>query len=293
MADKVVNDMVAQVKSIAAKRGRNAQWAEKAVRESAAVTEAEALDLKVIDLVAKNMDDLIAQINGRQVEGKGRLLLEGARQVRVEENIRSRILKVISDPNIAYILLMIGLAGLFFELAHPGAVFPGVVGGISLVLAFYSIKTLPVNTAGILMILLALVFFILEMKITSYGLLSLAGLGSLLIGSLMLFEGSRVSLSLQVLLGTVGAAGGFFVMVAALVFKAQASRARTGESGLIGETGTVKAALNPEGKVFVHGELWMARADPPIAAGARVRVKAVNGLVLDVELLPVHRPIAP
>jgi membrane-bound serine protease (ClpP class) len=290
MADKVVNDMVAQVKSIAAQRGRNAEWAEKAVRESAAVTEAEALDLKVIDLVAKDIDDLIAQINGRQVAGKGRLDLDGARQKVLEEGIRSRILKIISDPNIAYILLMIGLAGLYFELAHPGAVFPGVVGGMALVMAFYSLKTLPVNVAGILMILLALVFFILEMKITSYGLLSLAGIGSLLMGSLMLFEGSRVALSLQVLIGTVGVAGGFFAIVAALVFKAQTGQARTGESGLMGQIGSVKVALNPEGKVFVHGELWAARADTAIEAGQKVRVVGVNGLVLQVEAIASVKP---
>jgi len=283
MADKVVNDMVAQIKSIAAKRGRNAEWAEKAVRESAAITETEAIDLKVIDLVARDMDDLIAKINGREIPGKGRLELAGTKHIVLEENLRSKILKLISDPNIAYILLMIGLAGLYFELSHPGAVFPGVVGGMSLVLAFYALKTLPVNIAGILMILLALVFFILEMKITSYGLLSIAGLASLLMGSLMLFEGSGVAISLQVLIATVASAGGFFVVVAALVFKAQIGRARTGESGLIGEIGTVKLALNPEGKVFVHGELWNARAAAFIEAGSRVRITAVKGLVLEVE----------
>jgi len=161
---------------------------------------------------------------------------------------------------------------------------------MALILAFYSLKTLPVNIAGILMILLALVFFILEMKITSYGLLSLAGLGSLLMGSLMLFEGSGIALSLQVLIGTVVSAGGFFVIVAALVFKAQVGRARTGESGLIGEVGTVKSALNPGGKVFVHGELWNARAAVPIEAGAKVRITAVNGLVLEVAPLGPDGP---
>ena len=285
MSEKVVNDMVAQARSIAQKRGRSVEWAEKAVRESVSVTESEALQEGVIDVVAEDLDDLIGQIDGRAVAGKGTLDLAGAATVVLQENLRSRVLRVISNPNIAYILLMIGLAGLYFELSHPGAVFPGVVGGISLILAFYSLQTLPVNIAGVLLILLAVVFFIMEMKITSYGLLSVAGIASLLLGSLMLFQGENpaVRVDWQVLLPTVSLVSGFFVCVAALVFRAQTRPPWTGADGMVGEVGVARTAIDPEGRVFVHGELWKAVAPAPIARGARVRVIGVEGLVLSVE----------
>ena len=284
MSEKVTNDMVAYIKSIAAKRGRNVEWAEKAVRESVSVTASEALQAEIIDLIAKDMDDLIAQIDGRSIEGRGELKLKNARQVILKEGVRTKILRVISNPNIAYILMMIGLAGLYFELSHPGAIFPGVIGAISIILAFFAFQTLPVNYAGILLILLALVLFIMEMKITSYGLLSIAGVVSLSLGSLMLFESSAgLKLSWKVFLPTTGLVSGFFVVIAALVFKAQVTKPMTGAVGLIGEIGIVKKDLAPEGKVFVHGELWNASADTPISEGARVRVIKVVNLVLHVE----------
>ena len=285
MSEKVTNDMVAHVKSIAKKRGRNVEWAEKAVRESVSVTETEALKENIIDLVAEDMDDLIRQINGRKVEGKGALQLSDVKMKMLEETLRTKILKTISDPNIAYILMMIGLAGLYFELSHPGAIFPGVIGGISIILAFFAFQTLPVNYAGILLIILALIFFIMEMKITSYGLLSVAGIASLLLGSIMLFEGesSGLSLSWRVLIPTVTLVSGFFVVVAGLVFRSQISQPRTGAKGLIGETGVVKKDLMPEGKVFVHGELWNATSKVPLSEGDKVRVLNVVNLVLEVE----------
>ena len=285
MSEKVTNDMVAYVKSIAEKRGRNAEWAEKAVRESLSVTENEALEENIIDIVAADMDDLIRQIDGYDVEGKGDLQLSGALRTRLKESIRTKILKTISDPNIAYILMMIGLAGLYFELSHPGAIFPGVVGGIAIILAFFSFQTLPVNTAGILLILLSIILFILEIKIVSYGLLSIAGVVSLLLGSLMLFEGNgpQSQLSWHVLIPTLLVVSAFFVTLASLAFKAQMSRPRTGGSGLVKETGIVKNRIDPEGKVLVHGELWYARAREPIEEGAQVRVVSVEKLVLTVE----------
>ncbi len=175
MSEKVINDMVAQAKSVAEQRGRNAQWVEAAIRESVSVTESEALEQNIIDLVAADTDDLIKQLNGRELKNKGVLNLADAKKVVFEETLRTKILKTISNPNIAYILMMIGLAGLYFELSHPGAIFPGVIGGIALILAFFALQTLPVNYAGILLIVLAIIFFIMEMKITSYGLLSVAG----------------------------------------------------------------------------------------------------------------------
>jgi membrane-bound serine protease (ClpP class) len=285
MSDKVVNDMVASAKSIAAKRGRNAEWVEKAIRKSVSVTETEALKGNIIDIVAKDLDDLIRQINGRKIEGKGVLRLDNAKKIVLKEGFRTKILKTISDPNIAYILLMIGLAGLYFELSHPGAILPGVVGGISIILAFFAMQTIPINYAGFLLILLALVFFIMEMKITSYGLLSIAGITSLLLGSLMLFDsnGTDMRLSWGVLLPTIIMVSGFFVVISGLVFKSHLSKPKTGARGLVGEIGVVKEALMPEGRVFVHGELWNATSKDPIETGAKVRVVNVVSLVLEVE----------
>jgi membrane-bound serine protease (ClpP class) len=286
MSEKVINDMVAHAKSVAEKRGRNQKWVEQAIRESVSVTETEALKENVIDLIAEDTDDLIRQLNGLKIAGKGKLNLDKAQKVIVEPSLRTNILKTISNPNIAYILLMIGLAGLYFELSHPGAIFPGVIGGISLVLAFFALQTLPVNYAGILLIVLAIIFFIMEMKIPSYGLLSVAGVLSLLLGSLMMFKGTGpdMRLSLTVLLPTLILISGFFVFVAGLVFRAQMSKPRTGTKGLVGEIGIVKKALTPEGKVFVHGELWNARAQEKIKKNAKVRIINVVNLMLEVEL---------
>jgi membrane-bound serine protease (ClpP class) len=285
MSEKVVNDMVAQARSVAERRGRNPEWVERAIRESVSATETEALKENVIDLIAQDTDDLLRQLNGRVIAGKGTLNLESPRKTVIEESLRTKILKTVSNPNIAYLLLMIGLAGLYFEFSHPGAVFPGVVGGICLVLAFFALQTLPVNYAGILLIGLAIVFFIMEMKIASYGLLSVAGVISLLLGSLMLFEGegpgSRISWG--VLTPTLAVVSGFFIAVAFLVFRSQASRPVTGSAGLVGEIGVVKKTLAPRGKVLVHGELWNAIARTSIGENVPVRVVAVTGLLLEVE----------
>ncbi|MGD1985637.1 MAG: nodulation protein NfeD [Desulfobacterales bacterium] len=287
MSEKVINDMVAHAKSVAEERGRNQEWVEQAIRESVSVTETEALKENIIDLVAEDTDDLIRQLNGLKIPDKGELALDKAQKIVVEPSLRTNILKTISNPNIAYILLLIGLAGLYFELSHPGAIFPGVIGGISLVLAFFALQTLPVNYAGILLIVLAIIFFIMEMKIASYGLLSVAGVLSLLLGSLMMFKGTGpdMKLSLKVLLPTLILVSGFFVFVAGLVFRAQMSKPRTGTKGLVGEIGIVKKALTPEkeGKVFIHGELWNARAQKSIDENTKVRVIKVINLLLEVE----------
>ena len=285
MSEKVINDMVAQAKSVAEKRGRNARWVEDAIRESVSVTETEALKENIIDLIATDTDDLIKQLNGREIKDRGVLKLDNVKKVSIKETLRTKILKTISNPNIAYILLMIGLAGLYFEFSHPGSIFPGVIGAIALILAFFAMQTLPVNYAGILLIVLAIIFFIMEMKITSYGLLSVAGVVSLLLGSLMLFKGSApdMKLSLRVVLPTMIVISGFFVAVAGLVFRAQISKPTTGSSGLVGQIGVVKKALTPTGKVFVHGELWNARAKDPIDKDAKVRIVKVINLILEVE----------
>ena len=285
MSEKVINDMVAHAKSVAEERGRNQKWVEQAIRESVSVTETEALKENIIDLIAKDTDDLIRQLNGRKMKNKGVLMLDKAQKVIVKPSLRTKILKTISNPNIAYILLMLGFAGLYFELSHPGAIFPGVIGGIALVLAFFALQTLPVNYAGILLIVLAIIFFIMEMKITSYGLLSVAGIISLLLGSLMMFKdtGPALKLSWRVILPTLILISGFFVLVAGLVFRAQIAKPRTGSKGLVGEIGIVKKALAPEGKVFVHGELWNARSDKTVDEDTKVRVVNVVNLMLEVE----------
>ncbi|MCP4624846.1 MAG: nodulation protein NfeD [bacterium] len=285
MSEKIINDMVAQAKSVAEKRGRNAKWVEDAIRESVSVTETEALKENIIDIIAKDTDDLIRQLNGREIKDRGILKLDEANKIVLEETLRTKILRTISNPNIAYILMMIGLAGLYFELSHPGAIFPGVIGAIALILAFFAMQTLPVNYAGILLIVLAIIFFIMEMKIASYGLLSVAGIVSLLLGSLMLFEGDtpEMKLSWQVLLPTIIIISGFFMAVASLVFRAQISKPATGAAGLVGEIGIVKKALTPEGKVFVHGELWNAKAKEPLDEDVKVRVVKVVNLLLEVE----------
>ncbi len=285
ITEKIINDMVAHGKSIAEQRGRNVDWVEKAIRDSISATESEALKAGIIDIVAKDLDDLIAKINGRSVKDKGTLRLDDVNIKKIKESIRTKILKAISNPNIAYILMMIGLAGLYFELAHPGVVFPGVIGSISLILAFFAFQTLPVNYAGILLIILSLVFFILEIKIISYGMLSIAGIITFVLGSLMLYkkQSTGVSVSWQVLLPTAILISGFFIIVAGLVVKSQRSKSRTGAEGLVGEIGVVKQKISPNGKVFVHGELWNAVSDVPIHVGTKVRVVNVENLVLTVK----------
>jgi len=284
MNEKVVNDMVSYARGIAKQRGRNEEWVEKAIRESVSITAEEAVKKHVVDFIAKDIDELLKKMDGRTVTVKGKevvLKTAGLKKVYYHQSFRDRVLETISDPNIAYILMMIGLAGLYFELAHPGAIFPGVVGGISLILAFYSFQTLPVNYAGLLLIVLAIIFFIAEIKVASYGMLSLGGLISLVLGSIMLFDNMRVSL--QLMMPTIALIGGFFVVVAGLAFRAYRSKPKSGTDGLIGEVGLVKKKIDPEGLIFVHGEYWRAIADSPIEPDESVEVIGMDGLILKVQ----------
>jgi membrane-bound serine protease (ClpP class) len=288
METKVVNDLVAFIKGIAEQRGRNVEWAEEAVRQSVSVTAEEALQLKVIDLIARDVDDLVAKLDGWPVhrkEGETKLALKGIPIQHVEENLRDKVLKTISNPNIAYLLMLLGLAGLYFELSHPGTVFPGVIGGISLILAFYAFQALSVNYAGVLLIILGAILFLLEIKVASYGLLSVGGIICLILGSIMLFdtEGSGVRVAWTVLIPSVAVISGFFIGVATLAMRAYLSKPRTGHEALIGEIAMTKEALAPEGKVFVHGELWNAVADDTIPAGTQVEVVGVENLRLKVK----------
>ena len=295
MDEKVVNDLVAFIKSIASRRGRNAEWAEEAVRKSVSVTAEEALKLKVIDLVAQDMNDLMLKLEGWSVqtkEGEKKLALKGLGRETVQENLRDKILKTISNPNIAYLLMLIGLAGLYFELSHPGAIFPGVIGGICLILAFYAFQTLSVNYAGVLLILLGAILFLLEIKVTSYGMLSVGGVICLTLGSIMLFdtETTGLRISWSVLIPAVLVISGFFVAVAFLALRAHMARPRTGYQGLIGEIAVAQEPLAPEGKVFVHGELWNATSEDIVPVGGRVEVIAVENLWLKVRKIGDTKP---
>ena len=287
MSEKVLNDMASYGRGIAQEKGRNAEWVEKAIRESVSITSDEAVEKNVVDLVAADIDELLELLDGREItlrEGKLTLRTKDLAKTYYHPGFRDKILKTISDPNIAYILMMIGLAGLYFELSHPGAIFPGVIGGISLILAFYSFQTLPVNYAGLLLIVLAIIFFIAEIKVTSYGVLSLGGLVSLTLGSIMLFE--DVMVSLRLIMPTILLMGGFFVVVSTLAFRAYRSKPKAGMDGMIGEVGQVKEPIDPEGLIFVHGEYWRAIAKEKIEPGERVEVEGADGLVLKVKRAP-------
>ncbi len=285
MGEKVVNDMVAYARSLALERGRNADWAEKAVRKSVSIDAQQAKKLKVVDLVAEDLDDLLKQVNGRVVKvNKEKVTLKtlGVPLKTVSEGWRVSILKRIADPNIAFILMLIGLAGLYFELSNPGVVLPGVVGALSLLLAFYAFQTLPVNFIGLLLIILAFILFILEIYVTSFGLLSLGGIASLLLGSLMLFRGGGMGMDIawSVLIPSVVIISLFFLGVAALVVRSHMRRSISGTTGLVGERGVAYTDLKPEGQVFVHGEYWQAVSDEPVAAGDAVEVVKVVNLKL-------------
>jgi membrane-bound serine protease (ClpP class) len=287
MGEKVVNDMVAYARSLAKERGHNADWAEKAVRKSVSIDAQEAKKKKVVDLVAENLEDLLQQVNGRKVKvGSEEVTLKtaGVPVKTIEESLRFRILKHIADPNIAFILMLVGLAGLYFELAHPGAVLPGVVGALSLLLAFYAFQTLPVNFIGLLLIILAFVLFILEIYVVSFGLLSVGGVAALLLGSLMLFRGGGTGMDIawSVLIPSVVIVSLFFLAVAGLVVRSQMRRSVSGDSALIGERGVAYTDLNPTGQIFIHGEYWQAVSDEPVAAGETVEVVKVINLKLHV-----------
>jgi membrane-bound serine protease (ClpP class) len=284
MSEKVVNDMVAYVRSIAKDRGRNQEWVEKAIRESVSITADVAVKKKVVDLVARDIGDLLALLDGREIAlNKGKVTLEtkGLKLAYVTPGWRDRVLNTISNPNIAYILMMIGMAGLYFELSHPGAILPGVIGAISLILAFFAFQTLPVNYAGLLLIALAIIFFIAEIKVSSYGLLSVAGLISLILGSVMLFENIRVSLNLM--MPTIVLIGGFFIVIAFLAFRAYKGKPTSGMEGLIGETGVVEEKIDPVGLIFAHGEYWNATSIEVVEQGEKVRIIGSKGLELIVE----------
>jgi len=278
MAEKVTHDAAAYVRTIADKRGRNVSLAEDAVRKSLSYTEKEALDGGLIDLVAASEQEIIARLDGRTIKrfdgSERRLALADKPVVDLPMSARQRFLLTIANPNLAYILLMIGLLGLYFEFSHPGAVLPGVLGGISLLLAVFAFQILPINYVGLGLILLAVILFILEIKVQSFGMLAVGGIAAMIIGSLMLVKAPIAALrpSLGFVLPVVLGLSAIVLFLLTLVFKAHRRRPVSGREGLIGETGTARTDLSPAGRVFVHGELWEAEAAEPVLAGEKVKV---------------------
>ena len=288
MTEKIENDAAAYARSIAKTRGRSEEWVEKAVRKSESITAEEALKLNVIDLVAPDVEKLLAAIDHKEVNltsGKKKISTKNAIINNKKMGTRQGILSAISDPNIAYILLLIGLAGIYFELSTPGAILPGVIGGISLLLAFFGLSTLPVNYTGILMIIFGVILFIAEIKVMSHGMLTVGGIISLIMGSLLLFDSPEpaLRLSFQVLVPAVLVASGFFIVVIWLAIKAQLRKHFTGAESMIGSEAEVVSDITDEGKVFLSGEYWKATSGTPIKKGAKVRVIKVEGLNLIVE----------
>ncbi len=291
MAEKATNDAAAYIKSLAERNGRNAKWAEDAVRKSISATEKEALKEGVIDLVSKDLNSLLLDIDGRKVKtimGEKVLRTKNAVVIREEMDFRSRILNLISDPNVAYILMLLGFYGLFFELTNPGSIFPGVLGGISLILAFYAFQTLPVNYAGLLLIILAIILFVLEVKIISHGILTIGGIIAMIIGSLMLFESPApfMKLSVSIILPAVIITALFFTLTIRLAFKAHKRKPVTGSEGIIGLKGTADTDITKDGgMVLLHGERWAAYSDEPVSKGEKIIVEAVSDLKVKVRKL--------
>ncbi len=290
MTEKIVNDTVSYIKSIAKTRGRNTDWAEKAVTKSVSITDEEAGKLNVIDFIAPDIQSLLTRIDGKvvKVEGGTRTLhTKGVQPRPIEMSWRDKLLDIISNPTIAYILLMLGIYGIFFELSSPGAILPGVVGGIFLILAFYALQMLPVNYAGLALILFAIILFIAEIKVVSHGLLAVGGVISLFLGSMMLFQSplEYMRVSMSVVIPAVLVSAAFFIFAVTKAVNARLKKPTTGMEGLMGEVGIASTPISPEGKVSIHGEFWNVVSDQPIEKGERIQVIGAANLKLKVKKL--------
>jgi membrane-bound serine protease (ClpP class) len=288
MGEKIENFAASFIEAIAQKRGRNAEWAIQAVRRSVSITEKEALAKKVIDIVAKDVDDLLRQTDGKKVEVNDRQQVVSLKDVRVERfemSLKQKIIDTLSDPTIAYLLLMAGILGLYMEFSHPGVIFPGVAGAICLLLALTSLQMLPINYAGLLLIVLGVALLIGEAFVPSFGVLGIGGAISLGLGSLLLFdtEGSDLAVDRSLIFAVVGTLSGLMLLLGYLVFKSQRRKPTLGQEGMIGEIGEVRVKLSPTGKVFVHGEYWNAEGDGEIAVGEKVEVVGCEGMCLKVK----------
>ena len=285
-----MNDAAAYLRSLAHMRGRNEEWAELAVREAASLPAAEALEMDVIDLIARDITDLLAQLDGRTVEvlGKPVTLDTGVLQLQtIEPDWRSRLLAVITDPNVAYILMLIGIYGLFFEFANPGYVLPGVAGAISLILALYAFQILPVNYAGLALLVLGIIFMLGEAIVPSFGALGIGGVIAFVIGSIILFDegGGQFGVSLPLILTVALVSAGFFIFVVGAAIEARRRPVVSGREEMLNAVGEVIEDFEGEGRIHIHGEVWAAKSPSPVHRGDKVRVVALDGLVLHVQPL--------
>lgn len=290
LARKVTNDAAALARSVALQRGRNADWAEQAVRRAVAANEREAVVLRVVDYIAGDEADLLAKADGRTYRRGERLLTlhtRGASVTHLAPDFRQRLLRGIADPNIAYLLMMLGFYGLIFEMQNPGAILPGVVGGISLLLSFFALSTLPVNSTGVALLVLGLAFLLAEVKVHSHGLLAVGGAIALLLGGLMLFKADTLHVALPVLVGCTAATVLFFFGLIGAGMRAQQMPVATGASALVGRHALVVERLAPEGRVRIDGEVWNAVADRAAETGSEVRILDADGLTLRVR--PAHK----
>ncbi len=288
--EKAMNDWVAELQSVARLRGRNEDWVTRMARESKSLVAEDAMNEGVVDLVETDLAEVLSEIDGREVEVAGvatTLATDGAEIIRIQPSFRDRFLSVVTDPSVAYILFMIGIYGLIFELSNPGSLFPGIAGAICIILALYSLHTLPINYAGFALILLAIVMFIAETQVPSFGLLTLGGITSLVFGSIMLLDkaGPLFQISLWIILPAALVTAAFFSVAVTAALRAQRGRARTGQQGLVGETGSAQTDLDPRGKVFIHGEIWNATSEDDVRQGDTVRVVRVSGMTLEVTVV--------
>ncbi len=288
--EKATNDAAAFIRTISEKRKRNVQWAEEAVRKSLSITESEALKQGVIDLIAPTVTALLDSIDGKRVDLDGTTHIFGTRNADVKEfemGWKHRLLDLLSDPNIAYIFFLLGIYGLMFELYNPGSILPGVVGVIAIIIALYSLHTMPINYAGLALILFGIILFIAEIKVTSYGLLTVGGIISLALGSIMLIDSDSplefVRISWSVIIPAALVTAGFFAFAVGMGIRAQRRKPTTGIEGIIGATGETLSTLNPDGQVRVHGEIWRATSEEgKIAAATPIIVTGVENLTLRV-----------
>ncbi|MBT4260432.1 MAG: nodulation protein NfeD [Nitrospina sp.] len=285
--DKVVNDTSTYIRSLAKQRGRNAHWAELSVRKNVSVSAEEAKRLNVIDLLAANLDSLVLALDTREVKLGGNIIKLNTAEKNIlfkEMNSRQKILNIIASPNVAYVLMMLGLVGLYLELSNPGLILPGVLGSLSLILALYAMQMLPINYSGLLLIFIGVILLIAEVSLMSYGLLALSGAISIFLGSIMLIDSDDPAMQISkiVLYPTLGMT--FLVSIGSIYLAKKTHQlvTTTGMEGLLGDIGVVKEILNLEGRVLIHGEIWKAESDTVILVGEKVSVEVVKGLKIKV-----------
>jgi membrane-bound serine protease (ClpP class) len=289
MERKILEDAVSYIRGLAERFGRNADWAEEAVREGVNIGAREALELNVIEFVAENLEDLLEQLDGHSVRmawGEKVLETSDIEVVRIDPDWRTNLLAVITSPNIAYILMLIGIYGIIFELSNPGSIYPGVIGAISLVLAFYALQVMPVNYAGLALILLGLIFMVAEAFLPSFGILGIGGMIAFITGSIILWDDPDLNISLPLVVGTALVVAAFSIWVLGRLFRLRRVKPTIGHEEMIGMIGEAREDFDRSGRVYVHSELWTADTTEPVGAGQKVRVVAMEGLRLRVEPVP-------